>query len=90
MAQTWDSDPNKHPAPDPTLLAARAAVVFSARHNQRLAASAESQQDEHETWTELDQQAAEEYLEWRDAELRYHMDRDLASRLNQQQPLESI
>jgi hypothetical protein len=74
VAQTWD-DPEKHPAPDPMLLATKAAVVFSTRHNQRLAAGGFK---EDETWTDMDQQAAEEYLDWRQAAIRARMDEDVA------------
>jgi hypothetical protein len=74
VAQTWDN-PEKHPAPDPMLLATKAAVVFSTRHNQRLAAGGFK---EDETWTDMDQQAAEEYLDWRQAAIRARMDEDVA------------
>jgi hypothetical protein len=74
VAQTWD-DPEKHPAPDPMLLATKAAVVFSTRHNQRLAAGGFK---EDEIWTDMDQQAAEEYLDWRQAAIRARMDEDVA------------
>jgi len=55
---------DKHPlAPDPILLTSKAAVVFSTRHGQRLAAGAEPQDDDG--WTDLDELAVEEYLEWK-------------------------
>ena len=83
--QSWDGDANKHPAPDPILLASRAAVIFSARHNQRLAASAAPQEDDEEHWTELDQLAAEEYLELREAGVRAQMEAGLQSQVVRKQ-----
>lgn len=76
--QAWD-DPNLHPAPDPALLTTKAAVIFSTRHNQRLAAGGETEDDD-ENWTELDEQAAEEYLDWRQEAIRARMDSDLLQR----------
>jgi hypothetical protein len=49
-----------HSAPDPILLVSKAAVVFSIRHGQRLAAGAEPHDDK---WSDLDELAAEQYLE---------------------------
>jgi hypothetical protein len=66
-------DPTKHPAPDPILLAARAAVTFARRHNIVLAAAAEPavlEEYDDENWTELDQLAAEQYLAQRAEALR--------------------
>jgi hypothetical protein len=55
-----------HPAPDPLLLAVRAAVNWSARRNQRLMAAAEPKDDDEDD--ELDRQAEEEFLAWREEE----------------------
>jgi hypothetical protein len=44
-----------HPAPDPLILAAKAAVVWSSRHEFRLAAGVEPQDD---GWTDLDELGA--------------------------------
>jgi hypothetical protein len=61
-----------HPAPDPLLLAVRAAVNWSARHNQRLLAAAEPQDDDGDddgdSDADLDRLAEEEFLEWRETE----------------------
>jgi hypothetical protein len=78
-----------HPAPDPLLLAVRAAVNWSARHGQRLlpAAAAEHKDD---TDDELDRLAEEEFLEWREEEQerqerqwRHPSEAELARRLGQ-------
>jgi hypothetical protein len=61
-------DMDLHPAPDPILLASKAAVVFSTRHDQPLAAAAEPQDDDE--WTDLDELEAENYLEWRQERIR--------------------
>jgi len=64
------SKPQLHPAPDPILLASKAAVVFSSRHKQALAAGAEPQDD----WTDLDELAAQDFLEWRQERIMEKMD----------------
>ena len=69
-----------HPAPDPILLASKAAVVFSTRHEQRLAAGAEPRDDD---WSELDELAVEQYLEWHEAAIRPQNWDDLARGLGQ-------
>jgi hypothetical protein len=66
-------DPDKHPAPDPILLASRAAVTFARRQMVTLAAAAEPvdlKEFDGPHWTELDQLAAEQYLEQRVKALR--------------------
>jgi hypothetical protein len=73
-------DTKFHPAPDPILLASKAAVVFSTRHNQALAAGAEIE-DDYE-WTDLDELAAEKrrreyYLECRRNNIWEEMDSKL-------------
>jgi hypothetical protein len=62
-------------APDPILLTSKAAVVFSTRHGQRLAAGAEPQDDDG--WTDLDELAVEEYLEWKQEIKTENMDSEL-------------
>jgi hypothetical protein len=54
-----------HPSPDPLLLVSRAASVWYRRQHQRLAAAAEPNDDD-ENWDELDQLAAEQYLNYVD------------------------
>jgi hypothetical protein len=56
------NDGNSHPPPDPLLLAAKAAVNWSVRHHQRLAASGE----EDDNWSERDYIAAEAFLQERE------------------------
>jgi hypothetical protein len=69
-----------HPAPDPMLLVSKAAVVYSTRHGQRLAAGAEPQDD----WSEGDYMELEQYLEWQDYQVRPPDDlNELARRLGQ-------
>jgi hypothetical protein len=71
---------NTHPAPDPLILAAKAAVVWSTRHEFKLAAGAEPQDD---GWTDLDDLAAEQYLAAHEASLRAQTWGQLASGLGQ-------
>jgi hypothetical protein len=55
--------------------------IFSTRQNQRLAAGGgKEEDDDDENWTELDQQAAEDYLDWRQEAIRAKMDADLIQR----------
>jgi hypothetical protein len=68
-----------HPAPDPLLLAVRAAVNWSRRHHQPLLAAGEPQDEEDE----LDILAEEQYLEWRNELLRPQNRDDLARGLHQ-------
>jgi hypothetical protein len=74
------SNNSTHPAPDPLILAAKAAVVWSTRLEFRLAASAEPQDD---GWTDLDELAAEQYLTAHEASLRAQTWGQLASGLGQ-------
>jgi hypothetical protein len=73
---------NAHPAPDPFLLAVRAAVTWSTRNNQPLLAAAEPKDFEGD-WDELDQLAIDEHLEERDRRVRPQSDYDLARGLGQ-------
>jgi hypothetical protein len=59
------SDEQRHPAPDPLLLAVRAAATWSWRHNQRLKAAAEPQEEKDDGEDELSILAEEQFLEWR-------------------------
>jgi hypothetical protein len=73
------NDGNSHRPPDPLLLAAKAAVNWSVRHHQRLAASGE----EDDNWSERDYIAAEAFLQEREARLRPQSWEDLARGLGQ-------
>jgi hypothetical protein len=58
-----------HPSPDPLLLVSRVAVVWSRRHQQHLVAAEptdDADNDYGEEWDELDELAAEQYLNWRE------------------------
>jgi hypothetical protein len=74
-----EGDANMHPAPDPLFLAAKAAVVWSARFNQRIAAGVEPE----DNWSERDYRAAEDYLEMREEMLRPQSWDELARGLGQ-------
>jgi hypothetical protein len=58
----------RHPAPDPLLLAVRAAVNWSARHDQRLLPTAAEPKDNDDADDELDRLAEQEFLAWREEE----------------------
>jgi hypothetical protein len=58
----------RHPAPDPLLLAVRAAVNWSARHDQRLLPTAAEPKDNDDEDDELDRLAEQEFLAWREEE----------------------
>lgn len=64
---THNGDSGMHPALDPMLLAAKAAVVFLTWHNQRLAEGVEPQDANQ---TDLDELTAEGYLSWRETSIR--------------------
>jgi hypothetical protein len=68
-----------HPAPDPLLLAVRAAVIWSWRNNQKLLAAGEIPEED-----EFDILAHEQYLMWRDHSHRPKSWDDLARGLHQQ------
>ena len=68
-----------HPAPDPLLLAVRAAATWSWRNEQKLKAAAEPQEDEDE----LSVLANEQFLEWRRNAWRPESWDDLARGLGQ-------
>jgi hypothetical protein len=68
-----------HPAPDPLLLAVKAAVVWSTRHQQRLLAGGEVEDDADS----LSIQAEEEYVERLRQAHRPKSFQDLAARLGQ-------
>jgi hypothetical protein len=55
-----------HPAPDPMLLVVKAAIVWSAFHNQRLLPAGEAQESDDDA-SDLSNLAEEMFLEWRDA-----------------------
>ena len=61
---------NRHPAPDPVLLIVKAAVNWSRRYGLALAAKPEPPEEEEEEWDELDQLAAEQYIEWRESQIK--------------------
>jgi hypothetical protein len=69
-----------HPAPDPLLLAVRAAVVWSWRNGQKLLAAGEIPEEEDE----LDTLAHEQYLAWREQLHRPKSWDDLARGLHQE------
>lgn len=69
------------PAPDPFLLATRAAVTWSTRSNQRVLAAAEPKDPEGD-WDELDQLALEEHEELGDWLSRPHTTADLVRGLH--------
>jgi hypothetical protein len=68
-----------HPAPDPLLLAVKAAINWSRRHEQPLRAAGERPEEQDE----LDDLAEEEYLEWCDNFHRPQGSDDLALGLGQ-------
>jgi preprotein translocase subunit SecD len=76
------SDTEHHPAPDPLLLAVRAAATWSRRHGQPLKAAAEPQ-DEEEEEDELSVMAEEQFLERRRNSWRPKTLDDLARGLGQ-------
>ena len=77
------NDPNGgHPAPDPLLLAAKAARNFTSFHDQHLKAAAEPQEEEWEK-DELQQLAFEEYLDYCRNSHRPKTREDLARGLGQ-------
>lgn len=77
-----DPDRTEHLAPDPLLLAAKAAHNWSSRWNQPLLAAAEPEEDEFDD--ELHQLAREQYLERHDNKLRPSDDpTELAAQLGQ-------
>jgi hypothetical protein len=60
-----------HPAPDPLLLVVKAAINWSAFHNQRLLSGGEVQDDDTDNDSSyLSILAEEQYLEWCDAQAR--------------------
>ena len=61
---------HRHPAPDPVLLTVKAAVNWSRRYDLPLAAKPEPPEEEEEEWGELDQLAAEQYIEWRESQIK--------------------
>jgi hypothetical protein len=69
-----------HPAPDPLLLAVKAAVVWSTRHEQQLLAGGEVVEDDADS---LSIQAEEEYLQKAVQSYRPDTWEDLAAGLNQ-------
>ena len=70
-----------HPAPDPMLLAVRAAINWSWRNHQKVLDSGEPEPPVHP----LEAQAMEEYLAWRDEQqqVRPHTVQDVAVGLHQ-------
>jgi hypothetical protein len=72
-------DTTRHPAPDPLLLAVKAAVVWSTRHKQQLLAGEEVEDDTDS----LSLQAMEEYLAWSDQLHRPKSQKDVAAGLGQ-------
>ena len=75
------SDADHHPAPDPLLLAVKAATIWSRRKNQPLKAAAEPQEDDDDD--ELSVLAEEQFLERRANALRPQTWDDLARGLGQ-------
>jgi hypothetical protein len=69
-----------HPVPNPMILAAKAAVVWSTRSGMRLAAGEEPQ---HGDWTEFDDLDAEEYIQVHARSLRPQSWEHLAHGLGQ-------
>jgi hypothetical protein len=68
-----------HPAPDPLLLAVRAAINWSWRNHQKVLESGEPEPPIHP----LEAQAIEEFLAWQDHQQRPHTLQDVAAGLQQ-------
>lgn len=75
-----------HPAPDPLLLAVKAAVVWSTRHRQQLLPSGEVEDDVDS----LSIQAEEEYVERLRQARRPKSFQDLAARLGQPNAVHAV
>jgi hypothetical protein len=73
-------DPGGHMAPDPLLLAVKAAVTWSERHEQQLLAKGEVKDDDVTSLSEL---ALEQYAEWQEQCCRAQTLEELAIGLGQ-------
>jgi hypothetical protein len=66
-----------HVAPDPMLLAFRAAINWSRRHHQQMFAVAEPRELTDESEDDLDAIAMEDYLKWRDETQAARREKDI-------------